>query len=123
MQRQKLLRTTYVGLMIVLLTLASSAWAAEYKALYKFRAGGGDGWYPHCSLIFDTAGNLYGTTLQGGSHGAGTVFKLSPNPDGSWTESVLHSFSGTDGREPYAGLISDAAGSLYGTTEWGEDAR
>ena len=46
----------------------------------------------------------------------GTVFKLAPNQDGSWTESVLHSFNGSDGAFPYAGLIFDAAGNLYGTT-------
>ena len=46
----------------------------------------------------------------------GTVFELTPNGDGSWTESVLHSFNGSDGDDPFAGLIFDAAGNLYGTT-------
>ena len=71
-------------------------------------------------LIFDAAGNLYGTTTAGGGvDGNGTVFKLTPNANGSWTESVLYSFSSFkkgDGDEPGSGLIFDAAGNLYGTT-------
>ena len=78
-----------------------------------------DGGGPIAGLIFDAAGNLYGTTQGGGSAGNGTVFKLTPNSDGSWTESVLHSFTGADGHNPFAGLIFDAAGNLYGTTNAG----
>src|SRR3984885_14352767 len=88
-----------------------------------------DGCGPQSSVIFDSAGNLYGTTLQGGGgdnstfcqNGCGTVFELSPNKDGSWTESLIHTFpdgsGGTpDGQNPYASLIMDSAGNLYGTT-------
>ncbi len=57
---------------------------------------------------------LGGQSLCGGS-GCGVVFKLTPNQDGSWTESVLHSFNSSDGAYPSAGLIFDAAGNLYGT--------
>src|SRR5207245_4095089 len=65
-------------------------------------------------------GNLYGTSSQGGNDGVGVVFKLTPNQDGSWTESVLHSFTGgTDGAYPESGLIFDQAGNLYGTTSVG----
>ena len=78
------------------------------------------------SLIFDTTGNLYGTTTWGGGStacgfgGCGTVFRLTPNPDGSWTESLLHSFrGGKDGSNPWAGLIFDGTGDLYGTTTTG----
>jgi uncharacterized repeat protein (TIGR03803 family) len=82
-----------------------------------------DGIHPYAPLIFDIAGNLYGTTEDGGDYGYGTVFKLTPNGDGSWTESVLYSFNhnydGKDGFGPLAGLVLDAAGSLYGTTYWG----
>jgi uncharacterized repeat protein (TIGR03803 family) len=91
------------------------------KVLYNF-AGGTDGANPNGGLIFDAAGNLYGTTTYGGSEGAncqqwpggcGTVFKLAP--DG--TETVLHSFAGgTDGANPDAGLVMDAQGNLYGAT-------
>ena len=77
-----------------------------------------DGFGPEVGLIFDAAGNLYGTTLGGGALQRGTVFKLTPNGDGSWTESVLHSFNGSDGNWP-RGLIFDAAGNLYGTTYLG----
>jgi len=73
-------------------------------------------------LIFDKQGALYGTTVEGGSSGNGTVFKLIP-PKGrsGWKETVLHSFSGSpnDGNFPAAGLIADAKGALYGTTQYG----
>jgi uncharacterized repeat protein (TIGR03803 family) len=74
------------------------------------------------TLVIDPAGNLYGTTNSGGSSKSccGVVFKLSPNVDGSWSESVLHSFNGrADGYGPESGLIFDAAGNLYGTTAGG----
>ena len=84
------------------------------SVLYSFT--GSDGSWPRGSLIFDQAGNLYGTTFFGGATGCGTVFELTPNPDGGWTESVLDSFRGSDGCNPIAGVILDAEGSLYGTT-------
>jgi uncharacterized repeat protein (TIGR03803 family) len=96
--------------------------ASKYKALYKF-SGGKDGALPDARLIFDQVGNLYSTTQRGGAHGGGTVFKLKPNADGSWRESVLYSFCSLtncgDGEFPVAGLIFDQAGNLYGTTESG----
>ncbi len=81
--------------------------------LHSF-TGGKDGEYPVAELIRDTAGNLYGTTSGGGAHGLGTVFKL----DTAGTETVLYSFAGgtTDGCDPYAGLLQDKVGNLYGTT-------
>jgi uncharacterized repeat protein (TIGR03803 family) len=82
--------------------------------LYSF-AGGTDGAYPIAELIFDAAGNLYGTTAGGGANDAGTVFELSPGANG-WTETVLHSFNVSDGAIPSAGLVFDTAGNLYGTT-------
>src|ERR1019366_44782 len=80
-----------------------------------------DGMNPWAGLIFDAAGNLYGTTYGGGTYDKGTVFELTPTAGGGWTETVLHSFNqtGTDGTEPLAGLIFDAAGNLYGTTYQG----
>src|SRR5580658_7143427 len=106
-----------MSVIVLALVMAPAAEAAsKYKVLHAFY--GSDGYQPYAGLIFDAAGNLYGTTLEGGTGcqiGCGTVFKLSPNADGSWTESVLHSFNGSDGAYPYAGLIFDAAGSLYGT--------
>lgn len=80
-----------------------------------------DGFNPHSSLIFDSGGNLYGTTVGGGPNGDGAVFKLTPKGGGNWSEEILHSFTyGTiDGVGPQAGLVLDAAGNLYGTTTAG----
>ncbi len=89
--------------------------------LHSFNDDGTDGWTPLAGLIFDAAGNLYGTTGTGGTYHGGTVFELSPVPGGGWTETVLHSFgNGTDGSGPGGGsLIFDATGNLYGTTTAG----
>jgi uncharacterized repeat protein (TIGR03803 family) len=83
----------------------------------------GDGSEPVTPFVLDAQGNLYGTTLVGGAYQKGAVVKLSPNPDGSWTESVIYSFlSGTDGYLPYSGLALDPTGNLYGTTRFGGGA-
>jgi len=88
------------------------------SVLYNF-TGGDDGQYPYAPLVRDAAGNLYGTTSQGGTSGLGVVFKLTP----TGKETVLHSFTGgADGVYPYGGLFRDAAGNLYGTTEIGGTA-
>lgn len=80
---------------------------------------GSDGWGPTGDLVFDLAGNLYGTTFEGGSHGQGAVYELTPS-NGGWTESVLYSFmGGTDGENTNAGVIFDKFGNLYGTTTYG----
>lgn len=82
-------------------------------------AGGG---YPYSTPAFDRAGNLYGTTLNGGNASNGVVFELSPPSGGGtlWTETVLHSFDdATDGVQPRVGVLIDSAGNLYGTTEEG----
>ncbi len=78
--------------------------------LYSFK-GGSDGAEPFAGVIFDSTGNLYGTTF------AGTVFELSPNSGGGWTESVIYKFQGgSDGTSPEAPLIFDKGGNLYGET-------
>jgi len=83
--------------------------------LYSFGSvpSGLDPQDPYAALVMDTAGNLYGTTRDGGTFGVGTVFRL----DTSGTLTVLHAFTtaGTDGNNPYAGLVMDTAGNLYGT--------
>lgn len=107
--------------LIAVTALASGASAVTYKVLHKF-TGGADGAYPHDfgGLAFDASGAVYGTTLNGGDYDAGVVFKLTPNPDGSWTETALHSFTGGgDGGNPVAGPIFDAAGTLYGLASVG----
>jgi uncharacterized repeat protein (TIGR03803 family) len=84
--------------------------------LYSFTGSGGDGALPSGGLIMDKAGNLYGTTGIGGASGYGTVFKL----DSSGNETVLYSFTNSpDGAIPYAGVIMDKAGNLYGVTVFG----
>jgi uncharacterized repeat protein (TIGR03803 family) len=79
--------------------------------LYNF-TGGADGANPRASLVRDSVGNLYGTTIFGGTSNAGTVFEV----DITGKETVLYSFTGkTDGGYPWAGLTRDLAGNLYGT--------
>lgn len=96
--------------------LVKSSSGYTENLLYTFT--GTDGAYPFAGLTMDSSGNLYGTTYSGGACGLGTVFELAKS-SGAYTERVLHSFgcTSTDGRDPYAGLIMDAAGNLYGTTE------
>jgi uncharacterized repeat protein (TIGR03803 family) len=86
--------------------------------IYRFPANSG----PWGSLVADAAGNLYGTTANGGNAGCGTVFEMSPptSPGGSWSEVELYSFQcATDGTHPLFGLTFDKAGNLYGTTSQG----
>jgi hypothetical protein len=86
--------------------------------LYSF-AGGSDGEGPEARLIFDINGNLFSTTIFGGSGNNGTVFQMTPSGSG-WTEQVLYRFqNGSDGRRPTAGLVFDALGNLYGTAAGG----
>ena len=78
--------------------------------LYPLPAGS------YAGVVFDRAGNIYGTTYDGGSYGGGSVFELSPS-NGGWTYTVIHSFgTGFDGNFPIAGVVIDAVGNLYGTT-------
>jgi uncharacterized repeat protein (TIGR03803 family) len=100
---------------------SGSTWTE--KILYSF-LGAADGALPRAGLALDAAGNLYGDTEFGGnmncSGGCGTVFKLSPSSEGSWSFSVLHTFkNGKDGDNPNAGVILDAAGDVYGTSQGG----
>ena len=105
--------------LVVAVVFASSALAAE-RVIYAFK-GGSDGIGSN-ALIADRAGNLFGTTFNGGgSSGAGTVYELSPPAQfgGAWTETILYSFSYAalgNGIGPLAGLVMDSAGNVYGTT-------
>src|SRR5208282_4427196 len=86
--------------------------------LHTFQ-GGSEGAAPYDTPIFDSSGNLYGTTIGGGPGGRGTVFDLTPS-GGNWTLSTLYGFSeGTGGFNPQSGLVMDHAGNLYGTTAGG----
>jgi uncharacterized repeat protein (TIGR03803 family) len=114
------------GAVFELSPIAGGGW--REKVLYSFRHVGHDGVNPDAGLVFDAAGNLYGTTRVGGTNlskkcqsGCGTVFELSPVAGKGWRETVLHSFAenGTDGAFAYGGLIIDGAGNLYGATNAG----
>lgn len=96
---------------------------SEETILHNFE-GGNYGFDPEEEqLIFDSSGNLYGTTFEGGAHGAGIVFELSSSPSGHWTEKLVHAFGvGSDGDAPFSGLTLDSAGNLYGTTLGGGGA-
>ena len=88
------------------------------KVLYSFKAGS-DGNSSISNLVSDGAGNLYGTTSEGGL-GSGTIFKLTPGQNGTWTESIPHRFQDSpDGAFPYAGMAGDGAGSFFGATVHG----
>jgi uncharacterized repeat protein (TIGR03803 family) len=98
--------------------------AGQEKLLHSFCTVSGcpDGESPYfAGVVFDTDGNLYGTTTGGGVYGQGTVFELVPDAAGRWTERVLHSFQddGQDGFYPMAGLVVDRSGNLYGATDLG----
>ncbi len=99
---------------------AQPATQYKYEALYEFCDSSGCPDIPNGDLIFDAAGNLYGTTFEGGDAacglGCGTVFQLSPKADGTWKLTTIFKFDGRDGAYPAAGLVMDVAGNLYGTT-------
>jgi hypothetical protein len=97
----------------------------KWKQHVLHRFNGKDGFNSAAGLIFDAAGNLYGSTQSGGNpvncdgYGCGVVFELVPQSGGKWTEKVLHNFDFSDGSDPNASLIFDSAGNLYGTTSFG----
>jgi uncharacterized repeat protein (TIGR03803 family) len=98
---------------------------AQYTdtTIYSFCSLSGctDGANPEGALVADSQGNLYGTTLVGGAYDLGTVYELTPNGSGTWTNTILYSFCPqgppcADGDSPQTGVIRDANGNLYGTT-------
>src|SRR5437763_11204637 len=93
--------------------LSICAGAQTFKILHAF-TGGSDGGGVYSGLVMDKQGNLYGVTIGGGAYGYGTVFELSPNADGTWAETILHSFMANDinGSLPTGTLLLDAAGNL-----------
>jgi len=99
------------------------------ESLYKYDVwltsvlhhfSGPDGANPGAGLVMDAAGNLYGTTVFGGSGYSGTVFKLTPGANNKWTHTLLYTFTGgADGGQIYSGVVLDSAGNLYGTAAGG----
>lgn len=121
---------------LLMLSCGFALGQAQYQVLYSFGPfGSNDGAFPNAGLVSDSAGNLYGTSYLGGPiaggdngclFGCGTVFQLSPQQDGSWTNTILHTFCSTgnpttcpDGARPASGLVRGKNGKLYGTTLWG----
>jgi len=95
------------------LSQSGSKW--NEKVLYFF-TGNLDGGSVNAGVIFDKAGNLYGTTTSGGNYNSGTIFELT-NSNGTWKESVLYNFTGgNDGGFPYDAPVLDQNGNLFGTT-------
>jgi uncharacterized repeat protein (TIGR03803 family) len=103
---------------IAMVELLHAAPASAQKLTTLTTFNGIDGKAPYGTLLADGAGNLYGTTAYGGTAGDGTVFELIAPKAGqkAWTETVLFSFSGTNGNNPFGTLVADSAGNLYGTT-------
>jgi len=106
----------YGGVTVFELTRETSGQWTE-SVLHSFDPQSGDGFNPYVGVVFDSGGNLYGTTVNGGAYNHGTVFELAPGANGQWNETVLHSFeyNNLDGFYPYGGLVFDPSGSLYGT--------
>jgi uncharacterized repeat protein (TIGR03803 family) len=114
------------GVIFVLKPPASSGGAWTQKVLHRF--AGPDGANPHAGLIAGPGGVFYGTTLNGGSEGQGTIFSLAPpvSPGGAWNLNVLYNFSGSDGSNPHAGVVLGKTPKgqtvLYGITLHGGTA-
>ena len=115
--------------LILCLTLAAATMmaatngSAQAVPIYSFGAYPADALTPYTPhLIADSAGNLYGTTEEGGNTGGGvygTVFELSPSASGAWTEQIIYNFDGSSGSEAQTSLALDSSGNLYGVATFG----
>jgi uncharacterized repeat protein (TIGR03803 family) len=120
-EKNNLYGTTYYGGTNGVGTVFKLDGTSKKETVLHSFAEGTDGGYPTSTLVFDAAGNLYGTTSMGGfpACDCGTVFELSP-VNGGWKESILHSFKEKpDGGYPYYGLTADPSGNLFSTTASG----
>jgi uncharacterized repeat protein (TIGR03803 family) len=111
---------SFVTLLLASIAVPAQTQATKFKVLHTFK--GSDGGSPMGVLVRDAAGNIYGTTIGGGTGkcskmGCGTAFKLNKSGQQVW----LYSFKGGNGLNPDAGLLRDAAGNLFGTTVYGGD--
>jgi uncharacterized repeat protein (TIGR03803 family) len=100
-------------------TLTASSTGYTEQILHSFNLNDSFTYNPVGGLVLDIFGNLYGTTTQGGEYGGGGVFELTPSSGGTWTMALLHLFGNLqagDGSVPFASVIFDATGNLYGTT-------
>jgi uncharacterized repeat protein (TIGR03803 family) len=118
-ERKRSILARILAATVLAATLSSTAWAqATEQVIYTF-TGGNDGGFANGGMVIDSQGNLYGTTCQGGLNGGGTLFKLTPNTNGTWTEQVLYNFSDFSGYCPQSNLVFDSKGNLYATTYGG----
>jgi uncharacterized repeat protein (TIGR03803 family) len=115
------------GIVFELTPTTSGYWTEKILHNFNNLIDDTDGGNPEAGVVFDSKGNLYGTTHIGGANGQwGTVFKLTPTASGPWTETLLHSFSyldQSDGYYPEAGVVLDSKGNVYGTTSDGGSAQ
>src|SRR5213592_1215907 len=110
-------RIRFVAATAVFVLSLAAASATTTNVIFSFEEDEGE--YADTDLETDSAGNIYGATVLGGDFGSGTVFQLSPTPNG-WVHRVLYSFTGGgDGGEPYKGVTIDREGNLYGTAVTG----
>ena len=114
------LRRQPFSILAVLTLLLSSASGQTYQVLHNFNPDNGDGWFPSGVILMSSDGTIYGTAARGGGSqlcfraGCGVVFQLTPNADGTWSESFVHKFSGVDGDFPAGPLIFDSRANLFG---------
>jgi len=114
--KPRIVARTLLALLALAFVLSLPSQAQSESAIYDFVAPGHDGHTPNAGVVSDAAGNLYGTTVLGGTHNSGTVFELSPVTGGGWSETVIYSFTGgLDGGAPETPVILAAAGNVYGT--------
>ncbi|HEX8814189.1 MAG TPA: choice-of-anchor tandem repeat GloVer-containing protein [Terriglobales bacterium] len=102
------------GIVFQLTHAGNGQWTENVVYSFCSLKGCVDGSLPNAGLIIDAAGNLYGTTSEGGGRNEGTVFELTAGLNGAWTETIIHSFGYEAADSPVGGVIFDAAGNLYG---------
>jgi uncharacterized repeat protein (TIGR03803 family) len=125
MKKLRLISALVLAVFIVVFQASALAQTATETILYSFADSSSAPFSPYAGLVFDPAGNLYGTAYSGDAENAGGVFMLSPVAGGGWEQTTIYSFTGgADGGKPYyAGVILDSAGNLYGTTYSGGSMR
>jgi uncharacterized repeat protein (TIGR03803 family) len=107
----------HILLSAIFYCVATAVSAQTFTVLHKFELT--DGQEPLSTLVKDASGSLYGTTAFGGNSGSGVIFKVAPTVSSRWSETVLHNFTGgSDGANPWSGLIADETGE-YGTASNG----
>ena len=89
--------------------------SGSFTTIHEYTFAAGDGWLPGAGLVRGNDGNFYGTTINGGTGGQGTIFRISENGN----HTILHSFTGSEGAFPQATVVEGTDGNFYGTTRSG----